>query len=56
MDTPNINGLNGLISDASFFDISRYLNDKYLTWFGDTTSPGDRPPNGPSKDQCFKRF
>ena len=30
MDPPKINSLNGLALGASYFDISRYLTDKYF--------------------------
>ena len=55
MDPPKRNFLNGLSEGASFFDIGRYLTDKYfdIVW-GYHPSPGSPRPKGPAKNPLFE--
>ena len=49
MDTPDINFLNGLTSDASFFDISICLREKNFDVVCGTTSFREPPKWAPPK-------
>ena len=50
MDIPNTNFLNGLISCATFFDISIYLREKYFDVVWGYHLP-ETPRNNPPKHQ-----